>query len=482
MTDLQSSVFGGYVESGDVKRIREGEDDLYFKDEISQRKMVSDRRKKRGDVMARMLRNLSVVLLMCATPLAAQSYGWVKEAQLTTPASSIEFIDSLHGWAAGGSDAIYRTTNGGLTWIAYSSTAPFLVKSISFTDSLNGWIVGTDGITGDIIHTTDGGKTWSWQLEKYPRQYLATHSFSKNRNITIGQTHHGISSLDSGMIAETTDGGKTWTEQTTSDSIFLYKIQFADSLRGWIVADINKNGGLLRTRDGGHSWEVLTGPLFRSICFIDSLNGWGIAEVPSGGEIFRTTDGGVSWTSQFCICTAADELGPQSISFVDSLHGWAFGTIFFEGASSAAIYKTTDGGQSWGRDFVTHDAGGLAGGQMLSKVQGWTTGGGFIFAYEEITAVVEQLPETPHSFSLHQNYPNPFNPQTNIEYELKQVSPVILTIFDVNGKEVRKLVNTKQEAGVYRVHFQGSGLASGVYYYTLTAGSYTNTKTMVLLK
>jgi hypothetical protein len=284
------------------------------------------------------------------------------------------------------------------------------------------------------------------------------------------------------MIAETTDGGKSWTERSMSDSIFLFKLQFVDSLRGWIVADINKNGGLLRTHDGGHSWESLPGPLFRSISFIDSLNGWGIAKVPSGGEIFHTTDGGVSWTSLFCVCTAADELDPQTISFVDSLHGWAFGLIFFEGASSAAIYRTTDGGQSWGRDFVTHDAGGLADGQMLSKVQGWTTGGGFVFAYKQITDVVEQLPEIPYSFSLRQNYPNPFNPETNIEYELKQASHVTVKVFDVSGREVQEPVNTKQEAGVYRIHFQGSGLASGVYYYTLTAGSSMNTKTMVLLK
>jgi len=85
-------------------------------------------------------------------------------------------------------------------------------------------------------------------------------------------------------------------------------------------------------------------------------------------------------------------------------------------------------------------------------------------------------------FVLYQNYPNPFNPTTVIKYQLPAVSEVRLAVYDLLGREVAILVNGKQEAGVHDLRFDASGLSSGVYFYRLRAGDFTQSKKFVLLK
>ena len=88
----------------------------------------------------------------------------------------------------------------------------------------------------------------------------------------------------------------------------------------------------------------------------------------------------------------------------------------------------------------------------------------------------------PVTFSLKQNYPNPFNPTTTIEYSIPQNSFVTLKVFNVLGKEVATLVNGQNDAGKNKVDFDATGLNSGVYFYKIEAGSFSETKKMVLLK
>jgi len=88
----------------------------------------------------------------------------------------------------------------------------------------------------------------------------------------------------------------------------------------------------------------------------------------------------------------------------------------------------------------------------------------------------------PSSYTLEQNYPNPFNPATTIAYSIPQESQVSLKIYDVMGREVVELVSGKQLAGAYSVEFDAASLASGTYFYKLTAGEFISVKKMVLLK
>ena len=120
------------------------------------------------------------------------------------------------------------------------------------------------------------------------------------------------------------------------------------------------------------------------------------------------------------------------------------------------------------------------------------TGGGFPqigssfllddLSFGPLSAVDETGNLVPEDFSLSQNYPNPFNPRTTIEYSLPTSGLVSLGVYDLLGREVSRLVDEEQSAGVHRVDFDGSDLASGVYLYRLQAGDFSEVRSLVLLK
>ena len=85
-------------------------------------------------------------------------------------------------------------------------------------------------------------------------------------------------------------------------------------------------------------------------------------------------------------------------------------------------------------------------------------------------------------YFLSDNYPNPFNPNTSISYSIPENAFVTLKIYDVLGNEVEELINEQKESGNYQIDFNASELSSGIYYYTLTAGNFTSTKKMSLIK
>ena len=101
------------------------------------------------------------------------------------------------------------------------------------------------------------------------------------------------------------------------------------------------------------------------------------------------------------------------------------------------------------------------------------------FSYSNI---VEVNSAVAIDFSLSQNYPNPFNPSTTINYSIPNASRVTLTVYDVTGRQVATLVDEVKEAGKYSHNFNASGLASGVYYYKVVAGKFTESRKMLLVK
>ncbi len=98
------------------------------------------------------------------------------------------------------------------------------------------------------------------------------------------------------------------------------------------------------------------------------------------------------------------------------------------------------------------------------------------------TSIYADDNQSPADFSLSQNYPNPFNPVSTIKYSLAKSSKVKLQVFDILGNKITTPVNKKQSAGSYEVEFDGSNLASGIYFYRLRAGSFVETRKMILLK
>jgi len=101
---------------------------------------------------------------------------------------------------------------------------------------------------------------------------------------------------------------------------------------------------------------------------------------------------------------------------------------------------------------------------------------------QEITTDIEEISYVLKDFYLEQNYPNPFNPTTTIGYQIPEFSFVTIKVYDVLGIEIATLVNEEKPSGNYKMEFNASSLASGVYFYQLKAGNFVETKKMVLMK
>jgi len=118
-----------------------------------------------------------------------------------------------------------------------------------------------------------------------------------------------------------------------------------------------------------------------------------------------------------------------------------------------------------------------------SVFAGMLRGGIWRARLSEVTAVRPRINSAmPKFFLLEQNYPNPFNPTTTIRYDIPKLSHVTLVIYDILGRQVEELVNGEKTPGSYQAVFNASNLPSDVYFYRLQAGTYHDTKKLLLLK
>ena len=106
---------------------------------------------------------------------------------------------------------------------------------------------------------------------------------------------------------------------------------------------------------------------------------------------------------------------------------------------------------------------------------------GSLILVRQLVSISEEL-LLPIEFELSNNYPNPFNPVTSIRYSLPKSEKVSLIVYNLNGKEVARLVNENQQAGNHSIKWDASDVASGIYFYRLQAGDFVQTRKMVLLK
>jgi hypothetical protein len=169
------------------------------------------------------------------------------------------------------------------------------------------------------------------------------------------------------------------------------------------------------------------------------------------------------------------------------------------GADHAKLDVSTDGGTTWINKFdwttdhrTTHETQLLpeANGQASVKVRltyvapgwDWWWAVDNFCIYGTVTGVSNGQNNNPSVYTLKQNYPNPFNPTTVISYGLPKAGNVKLVVYDLLGREVKTLVNEFKSAGSYDVTFDASTLASGVYFYRIESGSFTDTKKLTLIK
>ncbi len=117
-----------------------------------------------------------------------------------------------------------------------------------------------------------------------------------------------------------------------------------------------------------------------------------------------------------------------------------------------------------------------------SQTLAWASGYAQNIHTNQIVTSVASTEALPKEFMLGQNYPNPFNPSTTIEFSLREAVPVKLNIYDISGKLVGNLIDNMMPAGSHRVTLNAGNLPSGMYVYEITAGTFKQSRKMVLLK
>ncbi|MFA7360656.1 MAG: M20/M25/M40 family metallo-hydrolase [Candidatus Kapaibacterium sp.] len=147
-------------------------------------------------------------------------------------------------------------------------------------------------------------------------------------------------------------------------------------------------------------------------------------------------------------------------------------TGYFKGRDTLSRFKNINMQGNWILTVYDSDP----------AVTGTLIGWGLTIAYENTVPVILESETVPDKYELIQNYPNPYNPYTKIRFVLPKQGLVTLKIFDILGREVCTLVNEVKQAGTYTVEFNGSGLTSGVYFYRIESGKFSDVKRMVLIK
>jgi len=369
-------------------------------------------------------------------------------------------IDGSTLYANGNS--IFKTTNDGDTWITVrgdlkdSSSQPTLVYVNGST------LIERDYPVDGLERSTDSGATWTGAGNGLASFGTLGSIISSGGNLLAAD----------GRIYASTNNGDTWTQADTELTGFPSFGGFAK-----VGSTIYAYGlGVAKSTDDGATW-VKSDSGMAAYFGVAGFAAIGSTLFAGGGypnAIYKSTNDGAHWTTVTNL--------PSGGSTSQLL---AQGNDLYACSPNNGIFISKNLGTTW-----TKISTGLPNTNYhysLSIHDGWMfagTSGNSVWKrlLSDVTAVEKVAGVLPAKFSLEQNYPNPFNPTTNFEFRISSFDMVKLTVFDVLGREVSTLVDKELHPGIYHVSWDASNRPSGVYYYRLSAGSFSEMKTMVLIK
>ncbi len=409
------------------------------------------------------------ILLLTCTNFVFSQWNVIYTPATSQTVMAMKFWDANTGYHAGilyssSTNNIHKTTNGGTSYTLQSSgwtSQRFMAIWLLSPDT-----VMMAGNYGKIIKTLNGGINWTTVYADTTLQFWG---------IWFTNPQTGYIAGSNGKIMKTTNRGDNWVNLTTPTSTLLDGIWFVNENTGYV-------GGaniFLKTTDAGATWVNKVGLFIsafetaQSVYFSDANTGYYCTNT-TNCRIVKTTNGGDNWT---LVNDLANIGAGWDMSFVNASTGYVC-------TSAGSVLKTTNAGLNWGVQntpltenlyqihFPNANTGYIAcwSGKILK-----TTNGGLTFAGNEIS-------EIPGNYSLKQNFPNPFNPNTTIKFSIPQKEYISLKVFDIKGHEVKSLISSEYQPGNYEVKFSGENLSSGIYYYTLRSGSFSETRKMILLK
>lgn len=393
--------------------------------------------------------------------------------------NSVFFIDSSFGWAVSPIYHFLKTTDGGARWekapIDINNTVFHEYVKVQFINRNTGWILNG----ARVAKTTNSGQNWFsiYDTTSYSGIFNDMHFFDENNAIVSSGS----------FLLRTSNGGNSWYRQYVDfQDRSIKKIKFMNNSTGWLVvnASFSLPSAVYKTTNSGQNWI----PIFNTdndisdLHFLDNNKGWIISQewnITSFGVLNYTSNGGETWSR--LIPNSSYYPGFSKVYFKDENTGWIVGY--------SQLFTTTNGGNSWSVNSIMSDW--ISDIFFLNGNTGWiTSGGGNILKTTNSGGLASSegiLQTIPEIYILHQNYPNPFNPITKIKFDIPYIGQrhafdTKIIIYDMLGREITTLVNEQLKPGSYEVNWDGTGFASGVYFYSLITTDYVETKRLVLLK
>jgi photosystem II stability/assembly factor-like uncharacterized protein len=433
-------------------------------------------------------------------------YSW--HSPLIRPYGKFFFLDSLNGWIFDYEKVLWKTKDGGNTWINYGMIKTFNGGSFCFSDTLNG--ISING-TNTLSRTTDGGVTW-FIIINHDKRLIDISSINKNVAYASGFN---------GLIMKTTNGGNDWVKLQTNSNEILGNLFFIDEKRGWVT-----EGGesILKTTDGGNTWErfQINKTYFRKLLFMNDTLGFGIDVSYPKNNIVKTTDGGKSWSDIYKqnpirdfqylgnnmiwavgldgIVVNSQNGGDSwkeykidcirfnSLYFLNPLVGWVSGDCLYKTSDGGLIWdkisnssfnkivfidenigynniieKTTDGGRNWFKIFPES----FYKFEFVDKNNAWFGNEENILKYtgSESVSVEEKQPEAILARNDILIRPNPANDFLNVIVNLDSDDKYEMSVFNLMGMQFfrERVTNT----GTSNRHIDISYLPAGIYFLRL---------------
>jgi len=283
----------------------------------------------------------------------------LQSSPITQSLYGVSFIDTLRGWAFGLYGYVLHTEDGGNNWsVQYQFPDSLWIMDGIFKDSLNGWVCGYSGpAQGKIYKTTDGGNTWVFQDPGTNANFYGIDFYDLNRGWAVTA---GV-----GIITNTTNGGSNWFPQMINDYSLL-EVKFADSLNGWAVGGENDGrSAIFYSSDGGATWIEQNNPTYNELWGVSTSSNNEAYAVGVRGTILHTSDGGNTWEYQ----AGAGSNNLTNIDAPDTLNIWAVGDW------ERTVLHSRDGGLTWEHQMVGEGYGYLWDVSFADSLNGATVGG-----------------------------------------------------------------------------------------------------------